>query len=170
LIALIPEAERSEFHYQIGKELVRRMTVEDQVETYVFEICNQLNQAHDRLDTTEREELIELNIRAGRKALKATAIPSAKAYFQAAKHLLGENSWHHRRRLTLDVVLANNEALIAAKDNDEAIGALEEALKHTESPQESIAFLLQKLECMEEVGQWVAAFEAGLSYMFWVCG
>jgi predicted ATPase len=170
LIALIPEGERSGFHYQIGRELVRRMTLEDQIESYVLEICNQLNQAQDRLDTTELEELIELNIRAGRKALKSSAIASAKAYFQTAKDLLGENPWHHRRRLTLDVVLANNEALMAAKDIDEAIDAIDEALKYTQSPQESISFLLQKVDCKDEVGQWIAAFNAGLTYVFEVCG
>ena len=113
---LIPESERSAIHGLIGRHLLRRMTMEDQVDNYLFEICNQLNKAQDSLSTEEREQLIELNLRAGRKALNATAHDGATEYFKSAWDLLGESPWRSRRKFALDVYLANVERLYAAAE------------------------------------------------------
>lgn len=112
-MALIPELERPGLHALIGRHLLQRMTLEDQVDNYIFEICNQLNKARDILTSEEREQLIALNLRAGRKALKAVAFDAATEHVQMARNLLGDDCWKLRRSLTLDVYLANVERLFA---------------------------------------------------------
>jgi osomolarity two-component system, sensor histidine kinase CHK1 len=118
-MAMIPESERPAVHRLIGRHLLHRMTIEDQVDSYVFEICNQLNKAQENLSPEEIEQLIDLNLRAGRKALRATAFEGATGYFQVARNLLGEHSWENRRQLTLDVYLASVERLFAATEYQE---------------------------------------------------
>ena len=118
---LIPESERSDVHGLIGRHLLRRMTLDDQIDNYIFEICNQLNRAEHSLTSEEREQLVELNLRAGRKALKASAQDGATGYFTSAWNLLGDNPWKSRRTLALDVYLANVEKLYAAAQYDEGV-------------------------------------------------
>jgi len=113
-MALVPESEQPVVHGLIGRHLLKRMKLEDQIDAYVFEICNQFNKAPEGLSAEERDEVIELNLRAGRKALKATAFDGASDYFQVAWDLLGDNPWGGRRLLALDVYLANVERLFAA--------------------------------------------------------
>jgi predicted ATPase len=112
-MALIPDEDLSTVHGLIGRQLLLRMTSEDQIDNYVFEICNQLNKARDNLGPNECSQLIELNLRAGRKTLKAPAFNGEMEYFSIARDLLGVNSWQIRRSLTLDVYLANVERLFA---------------------------------------------------------
>lgn len=149
------------------------MKLEGLVDSYVFEICNQLNKAQDNLNAEECEHVIELNLRAGRKALKATAFDAAAGYFQVAQELLGDNPWKMRRPLALDVYLANVERLYAATQFEEgntinelvlmiAIRLIEEAMRHTQSPAESIPFLLRKMDCEISMGNPGGAFNTGL--------
>jgi predicted ATPase len=172
---LIPESERSAVHALIGRHLLQRMKVEDQIDTYVFEICNQLNKARDGLSIEESEQLIELNLRAGRKALNATAFEGATGYFEVAWDMLGEDPWKTRRILALDVYLANVERLFAATQFEEgksdlkqmfiiAIGLAEEAIQHTTSAAESIPFLLRKMDCQMSMGNPAGAFSTGMRY------
>ena len=111
---LIPESERHSIHGLIGRHLLKKMRFEGLVDSYVFEICNQLNKAKDTLSPEECEQVIELNLRAGRKALKTTSFDGATVYFQVAWELLGNNPWQTRRSLGLNVYLANVERLYAA--------------------------------------------------------
>jgi osomolarity two-component system, sensor histidine kinase CHK1 len=106
---LIPAAERPAVHGLIGRTLLRRMKLEGLVDSYMFETCNQLNKAREILTEEECEALIRLNLQAGRKALKASAVDGATAYFEIARDLLGEDVWVKRRLLALDVYLANVE-------------------------------------------------------------
>jgi len=174
-MAMIPEAERPAVHRLLGRHLLHRMTLEDQIDSYIFEICNQLNKATMGLSQEESEQLIELNLRAGRKALRATAFDGAMGYFETAQSLLGPDSWERQRRLRLDVFLANVERLYASADYAEGkllsrnglmvgVALADEALKHTVSPPESIPFMLRKLDCQMSMGNPGRAFETGLSY------
>jgi predicted ATPase len=123
-MALIPEAERPAVHSLIGRHLLHRMTLEDQVDAYVFEICDQLNKAQSTLSSEEREELIRLNLQAGRKALRATAFDGATGYFQVAQQLLGRNPWETQRQLTLDVYLATIDRMFAGTQYDTGSSSL----------------------------------------------
>jgi osomolarity two-component system, sensor histidine kinase CHK1 len=111
-IALIPDSELPNVHALIGRQILAGMT-EDQLDVHLFEVCNQLNRAQHILNNDERNHLVKLNLRAGRKALKASAFEGANEYFTVARGLIGNDPWKEQRSLTLDVHLANVESLCA---------------------------------------------------------
>ncbi|MBW4513156.1 MAG: AAA family ATPase [Scytonematopsis contorta HA4267-MV1] len=98
---LIPEAQKQSTHLKIGKLLLINTPKEEQ-EKRIFDIVNQLNYGLELLEKqTERDELAQLNLIAGRKALASTAYTAALKYFTIGKKLLAADSWLHLYDLTL---------------------------------------------------------------------
>jgi osomolarity two-component system sensor histidine kinase CHK1 len=87
--SLIPEGERRGVHRMIGTRLLEKVPDED-LEGMLYEIVNQLNHWLSPLERTERRTLMELNLRAGKKAIAATAFDAALSYFLVAKSLLDD--------------------------------------------------------------------------------
>lgn len=85
--SLMPQDERAALHKQIGERLLAKVS-ESQLDSILYEIVNQLNHWLSPLSHEERLRLMELNLRAGRKAMAATAFSAALEYFQVAKALL----------------------------------------------------------------------------------
>lgn len=85
--SLVPPEERAALHKQIGERLLAKVA-ESQLDSILYEIVNQLNHWLSPLSHEERTRLMELNLRAGRKAMAATAFSAALEYFQVAKALL----------------------------------------------------------------------------------
>jgi len=85
--SLVPLDERAALHKQIGERLLAKVS-ESQLDSILYEIVNQLNHWLSPLSRGERVRLMELNLRAGRKAMAATAFSAALEYFQVAKALL----------------------------------------------------------------------------------
>jgi osomolarity two-component system sensor histidine kinase CHK1 len=88
--SLIPLGERAGLHRMIGMRMLAKATEEDLNEGVVYEIVNQLNHFTTPLEADERRVLMELNLRAGKKALQATAFATALNYFQIAKRVLSD--------------------------------------------------------------------------------
>ncbi|MBD2386944.1 hybrid sensor histidine kinase/response regulator [Cylindrospermum sp. FACHB-282] len=82
---LIPEAQKQSIHLRIGQLLLTNIS-EQKREKRIFDIVNQLNYGLELLkNQTERDEIAQLNLIAGRKALASTAqygnaLESAIAY------------------------------------------------------------------------------------------
>jgi len=85
--SLVPTDERAALHKQVGERLLAKVS-ESQLDAILYEIVNQLNHWISPLSREERVRLMELNLRAGRKAMAATAFSAALEYFQVAKTLL----------------------------------------------------------------------------------
>lgn len=97
----ITEKDRSSFHLQTGKLLLRHYCPED-LEKQIFEVANQLNHGKELIsDPAERKELAELNFRAGIKAKKSSAYLPAYNYLKISRDLLPKNSWKHEYEFTL---------------------------------------------------------------------
>ncbi|GAB1543536.1 AAA family ATPase [Scytonema sp. NUACC21] len=116
--SLIPEAEKQDVHWQIGQLLLQNTPL-DEREQQIFNIVNQLNQGHDRLrHQTERDELVQLNLIAGRKAKASAAYQPAFHYLQIGIELLNSpqsvllnrDSWQQQYELTLTLYLEAAEA------------------------------------------------------------
>jgi hypothetical protein len=88
--------------------------------------------------------------------------------------LLGDDPWRERRELALEVYYGNIIRLDAAVQYDDgnsvqvplmiAITLIEVALPHTNSPRESIPFLLKRLDCEGRTGKMGSCFDTGLAY------
>lgn len=91
--SLIPEKEKSNLHYQIGR-LMLESTSPGQLDEAIFMIVHQLNSGRDKIRKQEEKwELARLNLTAGSKAKSSIAYRSALQYLKIAKDLLPEDCW-----------------------------------------------------------------------------
>ncbi|MDJ0761412.1 MAG: AAA family ATPase [Myxococcota bacterium] len=110
--SLIPDAEKSQQHYCIGK-LELNATDEGTLQEKIFYIVNQLNAGTALVkEKSEKGRLAELNNMAGKKALASSAYVSALNYFQTGIQLLEKNSWEENYGLTHALY---QEAVVAAQ-------------------------------------------------------
>ncbi|HIK16783.1 MAG TPA: AAA family ATPase [Leptolyngbyaceae cyanobacterium M33_DOE_097] len=99
--ALIDESQKQGVHLQIGRNLLERILPEQRTER-LFEIVDHLNYGTELItDQSERNEIVNLNLQAGQKALAATAYEAAFKYFNTGLKLLEVESWQREYDLTL---------------------------------------------------------------------
>ncbi|MEH2459098.1 trifunctional serine/threonine-protein kinase/ATP-binding protein/sensor histidine kinase [Nostoc sp.] len=114
--SLIPDEEKQFTHLKIGQLLLQN-TSEPQKEERLFEIVSQLNCGIALItQPTERQQLAQLNLNAGRKAKEATAYGAAIHYLNYGMQLLTINSWEIAYELTRNLY---EEAAEAAFLNNE---------------------------------------------------
>ncbi|MEH1818910.1 MAG: AAA family ATPase [Nostoc sp.] len=98
--SLIADESKSAVHLKIGQLLLRNANPE-QVNEQIFDLVNQLNLAVDLIiEQTEKDELVRLNLIAGKKAKASTAYTPAKRFFSIAMNLLAENAWFEQYEQT----------------------------------------------------------------------
>ncbi len=108
--ARIAKARRLELHREIGKALFSR-TPEAELDTRIFDIVAQFNLISELLEAAgEKEALIQLNLKAGRKAKASAAVEPALRYFNIARELLGEGGWETHYALILELTEEAAEA------------------------------------------------------------
>lgn len=101
--SLISEQDKPLVHRQIGQMLLQN-TPSDKREEKIFDIVNQLNFGISLItEQSERDELAQLNLIAGKKAKSATAYQSAFNYLQTGINLLAENGWLVQYNLSLQL-------------------------------------------------------------------
>ncbi|MGB3263416.1 MAG: serine/threonine-protein kinase PknK, partial [Microcoleus sp.] len=108
--ALISESQKQETHLKIGKFLLENAPPE-QLEDYVFDTVNQLNAARPIISSeSEKFQLCQLNLIAGRKAKASAAYELALKYLTAGIELLPAESWQTNYDLTLALYESAAEA------------------------------------------------------------
>ncbi|MEM9005275.1 MAG: PAS domain-containing protein [Cyanobacteria bacterium P01_F01_bin.86] len=124
--AFIPERQKQQTHYHIGRFLLDHISKEKQ-EDHIFDIVNQLNIGRALISYHEElDQLIALNWRAGIKAKSATAYGAALNYFNIAIEILSADGWQQNYPMALK--LHENAAEAAYLTGD---GAHMEALVKT---------------------------------------
>jgi predicted ATPase/signal transduction histidine kinase len=100
---LIPPEERSAAHLRIARALLAT-TPPAMLDDKVFEIANQFGRAAAALNSTEeRERVADLDLAAGKRAMRTSAYRSAQTYLAAGRTLLGEDGWQSRYALTFEL-------------------------------------------------------------------
>jgi predicted ATPase/signal transduction histidine kinase len=114
---LIPPAQKQSTHLKIGQLLLSKgghggtTPTEAEREEKIFEIVNQLNYGVALIDDrSDREQLAQLNLIAGRKALTATAYSAALGYLTVGRELLASDRWQTQYDLTLALYVATAQA------------------------------------------------------------
>ncbi|MEG4520836.1 MULTISPECIES: AAA family ATPase [unclassified Microcoleus] len=103
--SLIPDAQKKATHLKIGKLLFNK-TDKLVLENNIFDIVNQLNMGVELItEELKRNELVHLNLIAGRKAKAANAYEASGRYLNIALKLLPENSWQSCYKLALDTYM-----------------------------------------------------------------
>ncbi|MBD2628649.1 AAA family ATPase [Trichormus variabilis] len=101
--SLISEAEKPIIHQKIGKILLQN-SFNEQQEDKIFDIVNQLNFTLSLLvNQSEKNELVKLNLKAGKKAKASVAYQSALTYLQIGIQLLGDDRWQKQYELSLSL-------------------------------------------------------------------
>ena len=124
--ALIPDDQKQATHYRVGTLLLQQLSEAAQ-ENKLFEIVGQLNVGAELItDWAEKEQLAQLNLRAGHKAKTATAYGAATEYFAMGRQLLGDGGWQSSYGLTLALYEGGAEAAYLNTDfaQSEALGAI----------------------------------------------
>lgn len=101
--ALIPEAEKQAIHFKIGKLLLGNAS-DTEREDKIFDIVNHLNTGINLIQKiSERQEIIELNLFAAKKAKTATAYIAAQQYINMSLSLLASDCWESQYNLAFSL-------------------------------------------------------------------
>ncbi|MEO9123083.1 MAG: AAA family ATPase [Microcoleus sp.] len=129
--SLIPDDDKQATHLKIGQRLLNNVP-EAEREANVFEIVNHLNIGIELMRSQDdglrvapvAEQLAQLNLIAGRKALASTAYKAAIEYLTRGIRLLRLDCWHRQYGLTLSLHKSAAEAayLCGAYEQMEQLG------------------------------------------------
>lgn len=102
--SLIQEDKKQETHLEIGRLMLRHAGTEEQEEK-VIDIVRHFNKGIPLIrDSAEREELVRLNLAAGKRAKASSAYLPALQYMGIARDLLPGDSWENHYSLTFEVL------------------------------------------------------------------
>jgi PAS domain S-box-containing protein len=161
---LIPEGERAAEHLRIGRLLAAQRPPEAIAE-HVFEIVGQLNRGAALIDSPEeREQVAELNLMAGQRAIASTAYASALMYLAAGAALLPPDAFERRHELAFRLELHRAECEFLTGD----IAAAESRLNLLSArPTDLIdlaAVTCLRVDLLTTLGRSDSAVEACLNY------
>jgi predicted ATPase/serine phosphatase RsbU (regulator of sigma subunit)/tRNA A-37 threonylcarbamoyl transferase component Bud32 len=143
--SMISEVVKKETQLRIGRHILTEET-NAYVEEFLFEVVNYMNGAVELItEGTERLNLAQLNIRASKKAKKATAYQAAEYYCQVAADLLGDTKWEDEYQLSIDLYSQWGEVLFLTANNTKSDSILEEGLKYAQSNIDKSKFYLIKI-------------------------
>jgi len=108
--SLIPDEDKKDTHITIGRLLLEN-TPEAEKEDNIFDIVNHLNYGIELItQASERENLAQLNLLAGKKAKTSTAYTAACQYLSTGMSLLDEDSWQKQYYLSFNLYRERAEA------------------------------------------------------------
>ncbi|MES9946039.1 MAG: AAA family ATPase [Candidatus Thiodiazotropha sp.] len=118
-------------HLHIGRILLNQ-TAENSLEDWVFEIADQFNEGFQFIkDEKERQQLVTLNLMAGRKARRAAAYQAAIRYLSMGIGLLPSDRWESPEEPTLELFMEAIEAEYLSANFDRASLLSNEVLKNS---------------------------------------
>lgn len=160
--SLISEAEKKATHLKIGQLLLKNITPQEQKDN-IFTLVNQLNFGIDLLThQTEKYELAQLNLRAGKKAKTSTAYDAAINYLNVALELLGLDSWKQQYHLTFILYLEASEAQYLNANLEQSARLCDIALKTAKATLEKVQLYEIKIKLLLAQNQIKSAIKTGL--------
>jgi predicted ATPase/tRNA A-37 threonylcarbamoyl transferase component Bud32 len=130
--ALLSQEELTRIHCEIGRRCMEQ-TPPDAVDERLFEIADHMNRAASLLTEAERTRVIDLDVRAGRRALASGAPSAAAAYFRAGLALSRGSDWVERPAQSFELYALCADSAIQGNDFDGAASLLDELETHVAS-------------------------------------
>ncbi len=160
--SIIPEAEKQYKHLEIGRLLLKD-TFKGSNESIIFEITGHLNKGRKIVDDIqEKSSLLELNLKAGKKAKSMAAFSTAEHYFTTGIELLGENSWESNRNLTVKLHLKLAECLLLTGKYKQSSKIMEKSLSYAKSDLEKIEVYKLRIIQYSNEGRYEEAVRLGV--------
>lgn len=137
--ALIREADRPHAHLRVGRRLLAHVPPE-RLDENIFEIVDQLNRGVALVsDRGERDQIAELNVRAGRRAKASAANAMALSLFHTGSKLLGDTGWQRNRALAFTLAFERAECEFLMGDLAAADARLSELVARADGSVERAA-------------------------------
>jgi histidine kinase len=127
---------RAAIHCSMARLLLAHLS-EVERERRLFEVAEHQAQGLAHLAEAERAPALELQVRAGRRALAAGAAATAEIYLASARSLLRADDWQTRQAQAVDLHLASAESAFLR-------GELERALAHVETVEQHPLSIIQQ--------------------------
>jgi predicted ATPase len=163
--ALIDESQKPGVHLQIGRNLLEKTSPEQRAER-LFEIVDHLNYGTELItEQSGQNEIVELNLQAGQKALAATAYEAAFKYFNAGLQLLNVESWQREYTLTLALHSEAAEAAYLSGHFDAMERLVEEVLSHAKTVLDTVKAYDSRIQAWLSRGNPKEALKAGLEVL-----
>ncbi len=160
---LIPEDQKQSIHLKIGQLLLSKIP-EAQRQQRIFDIVNQLNYGRELIkNQTERNELAQLNLIAGRKALASTAYTTALKYFTIGKQLLAADSWLNLYNLTLLLYESAAETAYLTGDFEEMSLVVEIVLQQAKTVLDKMKVYAVKIKAYQSQNKPLIAIKIALN-------
>ncbi len=108
--SMIPDSKKPATHLKIGRLILQNLSESDREER-LLDLVGHLNIAKELItESSDRQDLAELNLNAGKRARSSTAYAAANRYLQVGIDLLQPNCWETQYQLSLDLHIAATEA------------------------------------------------------------
>ena len=131
--SLIPQNQKEDLHLEIGR-LIQKHLKEEELPDKIFNVVDHLNIGKGIVtDQNEINEIIKLNIMAGKKAKASTAFGPALKYFKSALELLTMESWKSKYDTTFELYIELAECMYIEGDFSEAERLYNKALENAKT-------------------------------------
>ncbi|MEG4944175.1 AAA family ATPase [Microcoleus sp. F4-D5] len=163
--SLIPEDQKKATHLKIGQRLLNN-TAQVALEEKIFDIVNQLNIGLEFItNPAEKDQLVQLNLIAGKKAKSATAYEAAVKYLTVGLELLTENCWQSHYDMTLALYIEAAEAEYLNINFERSAMLAETALQNATNLLDAVkVYELQMLICIGQL-EMIKAVDIGLEIL-----
>ncbi|OUL20481.1 serine/threonine protein kinase [Nostoc sp. RF31YmG] len=163
--SLIPQDKIKKIHLKIGQLLFKNTPVAKQEES-IFELVNQFNIAVEFItEQAKRDELAQMNLIAGRKALVSTAYSSALKYLTTGIELLGDDTWKIKYGLTLALYEVAVEAAYLAGDFEQMEQLTEVVLVRAKTLLEKVKVYEVKIQAYGAQNKILEAINTALGFL-----
>ncbi|MFA6010820.1 MAG: diguanylate cyclase [Desulfobacteraceae bacterium] len=167
--SLIPEQERTEYHYKIGRTLLSRLKNTPDLTNQLMYITDQLNMAKDLIDDpSEKIALSNLNYISGLKAKNSAAYIPALHYFKTAASLLGPGAWTDNYRHILSVYDEIAETACVNQEYDAMTEAADTVTLNARTFLDQTRVYEAGIRACFHVQDFLKALSKGLSLLKWM--
>eukprot|EP00577_Skeletonema_sp_RCC1716_P008541 CAMPEP_0113418196 /NCGR_PEP_ID=MMETSP0013_2-20120614/26075_1 /TAXON_ID=2843 ORGANISM="Skeletonema costatum, Strain 1716" /NCGR_SAMPLE_ID=MMETSP0013_2 /ASSEMBLY_ACC=CAM_ASM_000158 /LENGTH=743 /DNA_ID=CAMNT_0000305411 /DNA_START=1 /DNA_END=2232 /DNA_ORIENTATION=- /assembly_acc=CAM_ASM_000158 len=151
---LIPDSDKKQFHYHLGKVLYSFCDGKDVGDT-IFLIASQINHGKEWILRDEDLSVCisELNMKAGEKALDGCDHNTAYSYLGAALSLLPEDHWKSHYDLSLRLSFLTSSAANSCCQYDEAEQILRRGLANARSLYDQLPSYLLLSQILQAQGK-----------------
>lgn len=163
--SLIPQDQKQATHLKIGRRLLENTSAANRHEK-IFNLLNHLNLGAELItNPSEREQLANLNLIAGRQAKSATAYEAALRYLYTGITFLEVNSWQTQYELTLNLYLATAEAEYLNTNYLQAEQHIETLLENVKETLQKASVYEIKIQSLISQSQMQSALDVALEIL-----
>ncbi|MFN6535300.1 MAG: protein kinase domain-containing protein [Nostoc sp. EkiNYC01] len=163
--SLIPEDQKKQIHLRIGQLLLKNTSVVEREEK-IFQLVNQFNIAVEIItDRTQRDELAQMNLVAGRKAIASTAYLAATKYLTTGIELLSNDSWQTKYEISIALYETAAEAAYLSGNFEKMEELIEVVLAQAKTLLEKVKVYEIKIQADGAQNKALASVNTSLSFL-----